>query len=115
MYKVAEMGPQRLPWLSDWRFGQVESVTGTLVTLSPWPAGSEHPLVTAWHVFHGTEETSKVRGHALQCVSTIDSTAVMSAGRWCVQQRPQVDNWPYALILYLLVHMGLKFSPAHQA
>eukprot|EP00892_Ulva_mutabilis_P006286 jgi/Ulvmu1/4029/UM019_0006.1 len=53
MYKVAEIGPQRLPWISDWRFGKVTVVEGMCIVMSPWPEGSEHPLATAWKRFHG--------------------------------------------------------------
>lgn len=38
--------------------------------LSPWPEGSEHPLVTEWHRFHGTEDTSKVRRRASEYAPT---------------------------------------------
>lgn len=57
MYKVAEIGPQRLPWVSGWRFGEIVSVEGECITMAPWPKHSEHPLATAWKRFHGMENT----------------------------------------------------------
>lgn len=72
MYKVAELNPACMPWVSGWRFGTVRSTSatsctshtgdpaGTELQISPWPDETVHPLERAWVALGESSDASQV-------------------------------------------------------
>lgn len=47
-YQAMELGANKQPSHSSWRFGTVTALEKGQVRMAPWPPGARHPLFAAW-------------------------------------------------------------------
>jgi hypothetical protein len=67
MYKVAELNPACMPWVSEWRLGTVRGVVSTpgdaaetKLQMAPWPDEDAHPLKAAWEALGDSADGAQV-------------------------------------------------------
>ena len=97
MYKVAELNPACMPWVSGWRFGTVCSTSttagtskagdpaGTELQMAPWPDEAVHPLKRAWVALGESSEAPQVHARCIvfELCSPEDNIAKRTYASFC--------------------------------